>query len=129
MGADGIEPPTAGAQYASTASAVADGRRNQRRPYRHPELLMPQRTDPASRLHRVLDRCRAVAEERGSCVDVRYNVSHPPERGRTLPGRSGRTDDLDDHFPEPEEDLADRSPAEFAVPLSARVHTDSGQRL
>ena len=42
---------------------------------------------------------------------------------------SRRTDDLDDHFPEPEEDLAHRLPAEFAVPLSARLQTDSGQRL
>ncbi len=86
---------------------------------------MPERGDPTPGLHRVLDRCGAVTEERGGRVDVRDDVGDPPERRWTLARRLRRTDDLDDHLPEPEEDLADRSSAEFAVPFPARVHTDA----
>ena len=45
------------------------------------------------------------------------------------PAVSGEPDDLDDDLPEPEEDLADRSSAEFAVPFPARMHPDGCQRL
>ena len=90
---------------------------------------MVQRGDPTPRLHGVLDRCRAVAEERRSRVDVVDDVGDPPERGRTVACRPWRPDDLDDHFAEPEEDLADRLSAEFAVPLPARVYADGGQRF
>jgi hypothetical protein len=90
---------------------------------------MPERGDPATGLHRVLDRCRAVTEERGSRVDVCDDLRQSPERGRTLARCSRRSDGLHDHLAEPEEDLADRPPAEFAVPFPARLYTDSGQRL
>ena len=90
---------------------------------------MPERGDLAAGLHRVLDRCCAVTEERGSRVDVRDDVRDPPESGWTLARFLRRTDDLDDHLAEPEEDLADRLSAEFAVPFAARLHTDSGQRF
>jgi len=91
--------------------------------------MVAQRGDPPAGLHRIVDRSRAVTEERSSRVDVRHDVSHPPESGRTLACRIRRTDDFDDHFPESEEDLPDWSSAEFAVPLPSGGHTDSGERL
>ena len=90
---------------------------------------MPQRGDPAPRLYRIFDRCRVVTKERRSRVDVRDDIGDPPERRRALARRARRTDDLDYHLPEPEEDLSDRSSAEFAVPFSARVHADSRHRF
>jgi len=90
---------------------------------------MPERSDPASGLHRILDRCCAITEVGGSRVDVRDDVRNPPESGWTLARSLWRTDNFDDHLPEPEEDLADQSSAELTVPLPARFDTDGGQRF
>ena len=76
---------------------------------------MPERGDPPPGLHGILDRCCAITEVGGRHVDVRHDVRDPPESGRTLARSVGRTDDFDEHLPEPEEDLADRSAAELAV--------------
>ncbi len=103
------------AKFLVAQPVPANGYRDQRRPDRHAERAVPQGSDTASRLHRILNRCRAVTEERGRRVDVRDGVRHPPERGRTLARRIRSTDYLDDHLAEPKEDLADRSSVEFTV--------------
>ena len=90
---------------------------------------MVQRRDPTSGLHRCLDRSDAVTEERRSLIDVGDHVRDTPERGRTITRRVRRTDDFDDDLAQPEEDLADRSSAEFAVPFPAGAQADGGQRL
>src|ERR1700722_8932125 len=107
------------------ASAIANVGRDHRGPDRDPKLVMPERRDPASGLHRILDRCCAIAEVGGGRVDVRDDVRDPPEGGWTLARSLWRTDDFDDDLPGPEEDLADRSSAELAVPLSARFDTQA----
>ncbi len=67
---------------------------------------MPERRDPASGLHRILDGCCAITEVGGGRVDVREDVGNPPQRGWTLARSFGRTDDFDDYLPGPKEDLA-----------------------
>lgn len=91
--------------------------------------MVPERGDPASGLHGRFDQRCAIAEIRGGRVDVRDDVRDAPERGWPLGRGLRRTDDLDDHLAEPEEDLTDRASAEFAVPLAARFGADTGQRL
>ena len=90
---------------------------------------MPERRDPASGLHRILDRGRAITEVGGGRVDVRNDARDTSEAGWTLARSLWRTDNFDDHLPEPEEDLADQSSAELTVPLPARFDTAGGQRF
>ena len=90
---------------------------------------MPERGDPASRLHSVLYRCGVVTEEGGGGVDVGDDVRDSPQRRRTLTRRLRRADDLDDDLSEPKEDLADGSSTEFAVPFPPRMHANACQTL